>query len=133
MSNIPPIPQNMKEQMVSSKPVPKGYVSADNKLTPEVVYNARKILQEKSLGYTEEKIINNTKFFFRCEPHYDNHLPDRVYRWHKGVSVYTPKEDLIIDMNSNSISQSTNSSNELKEFIGRMQSAMEEEIKKLIG
>lgn len=135
MSKFPPIPQDMQEQMKGSKPTPKGYISADNKLTPEVVNNAQRILRTQNLGYTEEKVINNTKFFFRCEPHYDNHTSGRVYKWHKGVSVYTPKEDMEVSTKNKPTSSSgllsSYAPKDLQEFVEKMQSAMEDEIRKL--
>lgn len=132
MSKMPPIPQEMQQQMSGSKPKPQGYVSADNKLTPEIVSYANRILHTQNLGYTEEKTINNTKFFFRCEPHYDNHVGGE-YKWHKGVSVYTPKQHDVSSFPDKKIETKENVSKQLSEFIDKMKDAMEKEIKNLVG
>lgn len=131
MNRIPPMSQEMKEAMRTAQPIPKGYISADNKLTPAIVAKANQILKSKPLGYTEYKKINDNLFFFRCEPHYDNHVGG-VYQWHKGVSVYTPKDQYSTDMPSDEKEPSKLQDSSIMSFIDKSIEEMKKEIKNLI-
>lgn len=85
MTNIPPIPQSIKIQNIQNAgKTPQGYELIKGNVSNKITEIAKNLLK-KDYGFELYYPVDNKKYFFRVEPHYDSKK-----LWHRGVTVYEP-------------------------------------------